>query len=113
VRGIEGEGKGKESGEKGGEGQGRGLPPLYLTLATGLHRRSFRGGGLAAPPKPLIMDNIFFQNGISIWHLLYTVIHNHLRNLLGLLSLSVRYARRLNPLKCAYFGPRQAAGEGE
>jgi len=37
------------------------------------------GGGLSPPPKPLIMDSIFFQNGISTWHLLYTVIHNHLK----------------------------------
>jgi len=30
-------------------------------------------------PKPLTMGNIFFQNRISTWHLLYTVIHNHLK----------------------------------
>ena len=35
------------------------------------------GGGLT--PKPSITDNIFFQNGISVWHLLYTVKHNHLK----------------------------------
>jgi len=30
-------------------------------------------------PQTFIMDNIFFQNEISIWHLLYTVIHSHLK----------------------------------
>ena len=29
------------------------------------HGRSLREGGLSPPPKPLIMDNIIFQNGIS------------------------------------------------
>ena len=36
-------------------------------------------------PKPLIMDIIFFQNGINIWHLLYTVINNHLKIRLALI----------------------------
>ena len=37
--------------------------------------RGLGGVGLS-PPKSLIMDNIFFQNGITTWHLLYSVIHN-------------------------------------
>ena len=33
------------------------------------HRRNFPEGGAGGlAPKPLITDNIFFQNGISIWH---------------------------------------------
>ena len=35
------------------------------------------GGGLTL--KPLIMDNIFFENGISTWYVLHSVIHNHLK----------------------------------
>jgi len=51
------------------------------------------------------MDNIF-QNGISIWHLQYTIIHNHLK---------IYYLHYLSgmledyPLKCAYFDRLQAA----
>jgi len=38
---------------------------LIVVLKTKIiHRRSFWEGGSA--PKPLIMDNIFFQNAISI-----------------------------------------------
>ena len=32
------------------------------------HRQSLWGGLGGLTPKPLIMDNIFFQNGISTWH---------------------------------------------
>ena len=39
--------------------------------------------------------------------LIYTVIHNHLEIIIP--SLSVGYARRLNPLKCAYFDRLRAA----
>ena len=49
------------------------------------------------------MDIIFFETE-SAWHLLYTVIISKFMT-----SLSVRYARRLNPVKCAYFDRLQAA----
>jgi len=39
--------------------------------------------------------------------LIYTVIHNHLEIIIP--SLSVGYARRLNPLKYAYFDRLRAA----
>jgi len=47
------------------------------------------------------MYNIFFQNGISMALTIYSDA------LLPILS--VRYARRLNPLKCANFDRLQAA----
>jgi len=52
------------------------------------------------------MDNVFFKTE-SAWHLLYTVIHNHLKFITY--TLSARYARRLNQLKYAYFDRLQAA----
>ena len=39
----------------------------------------FGGGGLGLSPSPTIdHGQYFFENGISTWHLLCTVIHNHL-----------------------------------
>ena len=54
-------------------------PLKGCTLKSTVHRRSFRGwgksGGFAPKPRTIF----FFQNGISIWHLIYTVIHNCLK----------------------------------
>jgi len=65
------------------------------------------------------MDNIFFSKQNQHMALtvglyrdtqssrnLYTVIHNHLE--IYILSLSVKYAKRLNPLKCAFFDRLQS-----
>jgi len=63
-------------------------------------------GGLA--PKPLIMDNIFSRQNQYMALNVYPDTFKSCQNLLP--TLSVRYARRLNPLKCAYFDRLQAAG---
>jgi len=43
------------------------------------HTKGSDVGGLSPPKKTLDHGQNFLQNRISTWHLLYTVIHNHLQ----------------------------------